>query len=264
MATTRSTQRQLAAALRPLGVALAGLMLGASVQAQTVACEMLKASLASRVPADVKDFTLEAIPMADPVPEGGKQIGTCQTNTYKVIIRRHGTQAAAAAFAAAGSGVVAAKAAPGTPAPGPAVVPPAPVTAAPAQAPASAAVPAKPPVAAQPATSPPPPPPPQKTAPVAAAPASQPAAEERTKAETPAPAPARSKKSESTTSATMAPMAAKPAEPAASGPGFFTRNWKWVAGGLAVLLAALVWAWVTHRRDYDEAGLPRGPKLTVS
>lgn len=262
MATTRSTKRQPAAALRPLGVALAGLMLGASAQAQTVACEMLKTSLASRVPADVKDFTLEAIPMADPVPEGGKQIGTCQTNTYKVIIRRHGTPAAAAAFAAAGSGIVAAKAAPGTPAPGPTVVPPAPVTAAPAQAPASAAVPTKPPVAAQPA--PPPPPPPQKTAPAAAAPASPPAAaEERAKVETPAPAPARARKGESTP-ATTAPMAAKPAEPAASGPGFFTRNWKWVAGGFVLVFAALAWAWVVHRRDYDEAGLPRGPKLTVS
>lgn len=96
-----------------------------------------------------------------------------------------------------------------------------------------------------------------------AAPASQPVAEERAKAETLAPAPARAKKSEPTP-APVVPMAAKPAEPAASGPGFLSRNWKWVAGGLVLVFAALAWAWVTHRRDYDEAGLPRGPKLTVS
>jgi hypothetical protein len=43
--------------------------------------------------------------------------------------------------------------------------------------------------------------------------------------------------------------------------GFLTRHWPWVLtlGGLPLLIWLAVW--ITHRRHFDEAGLPRGPRL---
>jgi outer membrane biosynthesis protein TonB len=265
MATKRNSMRPtLTVGLRPLFVALPALLLVASAQAQTVACEMLKASLATRVPGGVSDFTLEAIPAADPLPAGGKVIGTCQTNTYKVVMRRHGSPAAAAAVAAAGSGIVVAKAAANaTPAPVPA---PKPAPSAAASAPA--VVPVKPAIVAAAPVPPPPPPPVVAPAPAPVpAPAAAPAPVERAKPETPAPAPApaaapaRAKRNESAAAATA--VASEPATPTVSQPGFLARHWKWIAGGSVIVLAGLLWAWVAYRREYDEAGLPRGPKLTV-
>jgi hypothetical protein len=41
----------------------------------------------------------------------------------------------------------------------------------------------------------------------------------------------------------------------------WTRYAPWLLAPLLVLLAAALWAWVAHRRAYDAAGLPRGPRL---
>ncbi len=43
--------------------------------------------------------------------------------------------------------------------------------------------------------------------------------------------------------------------------GFLARYWPWIAAPFLLPLAAWLWAWLAHRRAYDKAGLPRGPKL---
>jgi hypothetical protein len=42
---------------------------------------------------------------------------------------------------------------------------------------------------------------------------------------------------------------------------FLRHQWHWLAMLLLVMLGASLWAWLAHRSAYDEAGLPRGPKL---
>jgi hypothetical protein len=37
--------------------------------------------------------------------------------------------------------------------------------------------------------------------------------------------------------------------------------WPWIGAVLAVPFVGWLWAWRAHRAAYDEAGLPRGPKL---
>jgi len=41
----------------------------------------------------------------------------------------------------------------------------------------------------------------------------------------------------------------------------WTRYVPWLIAPLLVLLAGALWAWIAHRRAYDAAGLPRGPRL---
>jgi hypothetical protein len=42
---------------------------------------------------------------------------------------------------------------------------------------------------------------------------------------------------------------------------FMAENWRWVWALLFLPIAAWAWAWHAHRSAYDEAGLPRGPRL---
>jgi hypothetical protein len=44
---------------------------------------------------------------------------------------------------------------------------------------------------------------------------------------------------------------------------FFTAYWPWITGLCLIPLLALLWAWRSHTSAYDEAGLPRGPKLRI-
>jgi len=39
------------------------------------------------------------------------------------------------------------------------------------------------------------------------------------------------------------------------------RYWPWILALLALPAAVWLWAWQAHRSAYDEAGLPRGPKI---
>lgn len=59
------------------------------------------------------------------------------------------------------------------------------------------------------------------------------------------------------------PAVAVPASaaPAAAEPGFLRRHWPWVLALVLLPLAGWAWAWIAHRRAYDDAGLPRGPRL---
>lgn len=55
---------------------------------------------------------------------------------------------------------------------------------------------------------------------------------------------------------------AQPATPAAE-PGFLSDHGHWLWLLAALPFAAWLWAWVAHRMAYDEAGLPRGPRLRL-
>ena len=51
------------------------------------------------------------------------------------------------------------------------------------------------------------------------------------------------------------------AEPLPQGDGFIAHNWRWLVPLVSVPLLAWAWLWYVRRRDFDEAGLPRGPRL---
>jgi len=42
---------------------------------------------------------------------------------------------------------------------------------------------------------------------------------------------------------------------------FMAAHWRWIGALLLLPVAGWLWAWRAHRSAYDEAGLPRGPKL---
>ena len=117
-------------------------------------------------------------------------------------------------------------------------------------APASAARPAERPARTAAASAPSPAPPPAQAAPrpkTDAAPSGG-RASEVVAAPLPAPTPAR-----------VAPVAPPPPVEAPS----IERPWPWSwIGALALLVLAVgFWRWRAHRSAYDEAGLPRGPRL---
>lgn len=199
------------------------------------ACEQLKLSLASRLPSDPRGYRLETVPAAAPVPPGAKAIGTCEGGTRKILFRR--------ADAAAG----------------------------PASAVASAARPASAPPAAKPVEE-------AGRVPVRVVPPVASASSE--------PVPRLVEGASAGVTSVMAAKAparaavADPAReagarldpPAATGladesswaekaSGLATGHWHWI--GALVLLPLGWWggAWLAYRRNYDAAGLPRGPRL---
>ncbi|RQP21915.1 DUF1161 domain-containing protein [Albitalea terrae] len=300
-ATARSSRNpRLAARIGALSALQAALMvLPGHAQAEGNSCDVLKARLGSRIEAGgVHGYSLEAVPSKTPTPSGAKVIGTCEGGAWKMLYRRFGGSSAAEASpepapaaqpkAAPAPAPVAPKEAvvkapapqkpvvePRPPAPAPAPV----VAAAPAPAPAPApavgplpapaAKPATPPVAAASVPAPAPviaaAPTPVVVAasqaplpPVAAASAADLAASASTTSpaasavETPPPAPE---------------AAAKPAETepliTQRTAEFLTAHWPWITGLALLPLLALLWAWRSHRSAFDEAGLPRGPKLRI-
>ena len=42
---------------------------------------------------------------------------------------------------------------------------------------------------------------------------------------------------------------------------FMAKHWRWIGALFFALIAASIWVWHAHRSAYDEAGLPRGPRL---
>lgn len=170
----------------------------------------------------VPGFTLESVPASTKTPAGAKVVGTCEGGAYKVLLRR-----GAAAQEAAAS----------------------------APDEAAAAPPLRPTPAASPTPAPTPTRTPQPTATAVPTATPTPAA---TPAPTPTPAPA----------ATPQPEPSAAASPASDGMSwtdrareFLARHWPWVLTFAGLPLLIWLAAWITHRRYYDEAGLPRGPRL---
>ena len=68
----------------------AALLLAASAQAQTPACDQFKGVLATRLHSDVHGYTLDGVPSNTAVPPGAKVIGTCGGGAYKILLRQGG------------------------------------------------------------------------------------------------------------------------------------------------------------------------------
>ena len=191
--------------------------------AQSGACDQLKATLSARIEATgVRDYSLEAVPATVPTPANVRVIGTCDGGRTKVLYYRGA----------------------GRPTP-----PDATAAARPPAVPASKAevvmrervpppMPASMPALAPPEPLPAPVPPPV----VQAAP--QPA---------PAPAPPAPE--------SQAPEAAPTTPLVQQASAFAAANWVWLLALVLVPIAGWLWAWAAHRRAYDKAGLPRGPRL---
>jgi hypothetical protein len=202
----------------------ASMLLAAGAQAQTDPCEQLKAVLAARIEATgVRGYSLETVPAGTPLPPGAKAIGTCQSGASKVLYRRWG----AARPSSDG-----------------------PDTARPASAPQAAVVPNEQTrraptvrddrsVRPAPASAPVPPP--------------QPVEAEAVRAVDRAVAPPEQVPVEKVVVAEVS-LAQRTSE-------FMAENWRWILALVFVPIAGWLWAWRAHRSAYDEAGLPRGPKL---
>jgi len=254
--TTRTAPDTFAPATnRSLRLALlhaATLLLAGSAQAQSANCDKLRQTLSQRIEAGgVTGYGLDILPAKSPNPGGGKVIGTCDGGAYKAVYRRFGGPAPATAEAA--------------PLPAPAPPPP-------AQAPTPVALKPNPkPEPEPPRPVPAPPPPPVVKAPEPAPPPPAPA---------PAPAPAViAAVAEPPPAVASAPSTSSPAvaatESAASQPEeqppktsmlrhgllLFSGDWRWLWALLLLPLGGWLWAWANHRRQFDAAGLPRGPRL---
>ncbi|MEO8152452.1 MAG: DUF1161 domain-containing protein [Rhizobacter sp.] len=236
----------------PLGL----MFLAGGAHAQSSGCDVFKATLAARVDPSIRGFTLETVPSSAPVPPGAKVFGNCDGGAYKILFRRGGNTRPAPAEGSE------AAAAPASASPANKVVVEAPKP--PAQVVQAERV-AKP--EAAPAPPPPsPPPPPARVA--EAAPATTPAhrpeppvAQRETQ-----PAPAADKVDKAPLTALPQSddsAAAKPSLDADQTPGFIADNWRWLLALLLLPVAIGLWRWYVYRSTYDEAGLPRGPKIRV-
>lgn len=218
----------------------ASMFVATGAQAQADPCEQLKSVLAARIPPEVRGYSMETVPANAPVPPGAKAIGNCGAN--KILYRRFGGSSpppvASASIASAPIGRT--------------------TKPTPASAPAPIAAPAPVPL---PAAVPPPAPRPVEAAPIMAAPK-------------PAPVQASASRVADKVAAPNAEAVASQAAPppldqprAASPPltqrvtAFFATGWRWIGVLLLLPLTGWLWAWVAHRRAYDAAGLPRGPRL---
>jgi Protein of unknown function (DUF1161) len=228
------------ASLSPLAIALsaASMLLATGAHAQSAACEDFRNKLIARVDPGITAFTLDIVRSNVPLPPDAKVFGTCDGGAYKLLFQRGGsTRTTPAAAASAAAPASAAAQGPAKPV----------VTA------ASAPGPAPLPRPKEPASAPTSPPAPQPAKPVSTS-ASPVVAASAAVPVTPPPAVVRTPDEEEAVAvqATSEPQ----------GPGFLGRNWLWLCALLLLLPAAAgLWAWCAHRNAYDEAGLPRGPRL---
>jgi len=220
-------------ALAALQAALVG---GAGdASAQSSACDQLKATLSARIEASgVRDYSLEAVPATEPTPANVRVIGTCDGGRTKVLYYRGAARQ--------------------TPPDAPAAARPPAVPASKAPVAVRERVPAATPVpASMPAPSPAPPPVAMPSPVLQAAPQPAPAQPAVTRPE---------------------PQVAEPQAPEPQAPepapttslvqqafSFAAANRIWLLALVLVPIAGWLWAWAAHRRAYDKAGLPRGPRL---
>jgi hypothetical protein len=223
---------------------VASMLLATGAHAQTNACDQLKSVLAARIDASgVRGYTLETVPASTPVPPGAKVIGNCESGASKILYRRGGATRPASD---------APDAAEPASAPQAIVVPSEQTRRSPGvrgdrssrPAPASAATASTPPPAAQA----------NESAASAAAPPPGHASEVATARDVDR---AAAQPQQTAPAKTAKPKVA----PAGQASGFIAEYWRWIGALVFVLLAASVWVWHAHRSAYDDAGLPRGPRL---
>jgi len=218
----------------------AALLYSGGAQSQSSGCQQFRDTLAARVDPSIRGFTLDIVPASAAMPAGAKIFGTCDGGAFKIVFRRGGSTRASPGAASA------------TAAEPQATTPPvvqSERSAKPTPAPTPAPAPAARPEEATPA-------------PTAATPAVEPA-------KLPATSTRESEAARVTErEAPASPPQAEPARadetqaaPTPAGPGFFANYWRWLLALGLLPLAAWAWAWHAHRSAYDEAGLPRGPKL---
>jgi hypothetical protein len=246
--------------------ALASFVLAAAApvaMAQSANCEAFKERLAASIESNgVRGYALEVVPSGSPAPLGARSLGTCDGGAYTVLYWRWAQARGEAALAA----------------PPPSVTDAPSATPRPAQAPKSDAetISRREPKAMSDVNA---------ERELNATRESKPstvatAAREPHSAATSRPSPANPSAAPAVTDATnqqpvespapTAPTAApSPASTPAQGvePARFAGLARVVA--LVVAAAAAVvggvwaWRWMRHRRYYDEAGLPRGPRITL-
>ena len=215
-------------------------LMAADAHAQSNACEMLKSTLTARIDPSILGSSMEIVPASAPVPRGAKVIGNCEAGARKILFRRFGggpSSAASAPEPARAAAPVAQALA--KPAPPPAV----------AQKQVEPAEPSSPLVQSDRDLRSMPAPRVAPVVPQVVAAASAVTLPELAKQAPVRPGPA----PEVTRDVT------RPQEPEAT--DFLAEPWQWAWGLLLLPFAAWGWAWLAHRRAYDEAGLPRGPKL---
>ncbi len=224
---------------------LALLAAPAALAQSSNACDMLKATLAQRIEATgVRGYSLEAVPASEPTPKDGRVIGNCEGGAFKMVYRRFGGTATATEGRTAPE-----KSAAAAPPPSP---PPSPRPAASAPAPAAS----RPLPSPTPLPTPAPTPTPKPVAPTPAPPSPSPV---------PVPSPSPSPVLPAAEAAPPAPSPApsEPAPAAAADEGFpGGAYWPWLALVIVVPLALWGGARIRYRLRYDEAGLPRGPRLS--
>ena len=226
------------------------MLLAAGAQAQANSCDQLKGVLAARIDASgVRGYTLETVPDGTPVPPDAKVIGTCQGGAGKILYRRWGASRPSSGGAGAAGPASAAQAI---------VVPDAQTR----RSPGVQSVRASQPV---PASAPRPAPQPVSRS-NGAAPAVPAAGHEPEKA-------LGSSASEVDAARAVDRAIAQPAQVelaknlevkvplARRASEFMAENWRWILALVLLPVAGWIWAWRAHRSAYDEAGLPRGPKL---
>ena len=239
------------AAERTLGLVLAlGAVVAPGARAQSANCEAFKARIAASIEAKgISGYALDFVPRRTAVPPGARSVGTCDGGAYTLLYRR---------WAGAGT-PAAASAADAEPAAQPASAAEAKAESKAASRAAKAKTAPSPRPAAEPApTAALPPPPPVSQAPSPAQPAS--AAPHAAVSQTPmAPAAV-------TRSPGIAVAAAAPPAVTGSTTTFddIARPVVWgVVGVLAAYAGLRAWRRWRYRRYYDEAGLPRGPRITL-
>jgi hypothetical protein len=234
----------------------AALFLTPAVHAQSNSCDMLKAVLAERIDPAIRGYSMEAVLANSAVPTGGKVIGTCEGGASKIVYYRFGAPQPAADTV---NGSASAASTAPTPAPAPTPVPaPAPAPKAPSPvAPSVATVATPAPVA-------------QVLAQANTTATSNIATKQAPEKPATSPAPNSDTASRTAAATTFAPPFAPVLPTGAKSMNTpettqsaddTAKKWRWILALLVVALSVALWAWRTHHNAYDEAGLPRGPKL---
>jgi hypothetical protein len=221
--TTLDLQRRFAAKCCALTMLqVASMLLAAGAQAQANPCDQLKGVLAARIDASgVRGYTLETVPAGTPVPSDAKAIGTCEAGASKILYRRWG-----------------------------------------ATRPSSDV-----PDAARPATASAPSPTPRPVsrsngaASAVAAPGHEPERTPRGNASEVEAVRAVDRAVAQPVQIPLDKSAVAKVPLARQASEFMAEHWRWIGALVFLLIAGSIWVWQARRSAYDEAGLPRGPKL---